>query len=94
MDLHCLCRDKVSQELRMAYEALKNKYVAIFRRASRQDPLPLASAWYFVAYNQNRERQGRPFLSFPWLIAQWLCQIKKRNRYMQYLHRYLHLIWN
>jgi uncharacterized phage protein gp47/JayE len=76
-----LHRDKASRDLKESYESLKRKYEGIFSRTARQNNIDqLASAWYIVAYNQNKEHRTRPFLSFPWLISTWLCRIKNRSR--------------
>merc|ERR1719320_2002773 len=39
----------------------------------------MASACYYVAYNQNIKISNRPFLSFPWLFREYLTAIKRRD---------------
>ena len=73
-------RDKASQQLQNAYEALKTRFLRIFTDMAPQGKvLEWAAAWYKVAYDQNKEFKNRPFLSFPWIVYEWLCQLKGRN---------------
>ena len=81
LSFSALYRDKASRDLKEAYAALKRKYEGVFARMARQQNIDqMASAWYFVAYNQNRQHKARPFLSFPWVISTWLCRIKNKSR--------------
>ena len=80
-----LCREKASRDLQAAYQALRHKYQGIFSRAasSQENVWQLASAWYFVAYTTTQQQRSHlPFLSFPWLIAPWLCRIKENARWV------------
>ena len=75
-------RDKSSQYLTDAYSALKERFLKIFKdmcRGRRYNLDEWASAWYRVAYDQNIEFKDRPFLSFPWIAYEWLCQIKQNT---------------
>ena len=73
-------RFKASQYLRDAYKALKGKYLQIFTDLGRNHDLKeWASAWYRVAYDQNIEFSNRPFLSFPWIAYEKLCEIKRET---------------
>ena len=74
-------REKVMLSLRENFQALTKKYknIIINQEKVGNNIEAMASACYYVAYNQNIKISNRPFLSFPWLFREYLTAIKRRD---------------
>ena len=86
-------REKVYRSLKESYEALKLKYRdKILLGVQRSELQAMVSACYRVAYDQNmhmkkskkhsQKMTERPFLSFPWIVGDYLGEIKKNTAYL------------
>ena len=82
-------------QIRREVNELLKSYRVAFDQESLQDlgtsspRLRMASAWYCVTYSpqlrpelaksHRRRRELKPFLSFPWILYNYLCEIKKNS---------------
>ena len=88
MDCHPLLsadKGRITASLRTAVKYLVDEFLEIFHRDTSGSELHVkASAWYMATYQQR----GDVFLSFPWIVAQYLCDIvpQRRIREVSLLH--------
>ena len=75
-------REKVIVSLKQNFKDLTTKYRQriLNQELEEGDPVELlVAAVYSVSYDQNIRPEKRPFLSFPWVVADILGQIKMKN---------------
>ena len=75
-------REKVMVSLKQNFKDLTTKYRQriLNQKLDEGDPVELVvAAVYSVSYDQNIRPEKRPFLSFPWVVADILGQIKMKN---------------
>ena len=68
-------KGKTTSALRAAAEHLSQEFKDTFHRNTDQtEYLMKAAAWYLTVYRQQQNENGI-FLSFPWVVGQYLCDI-------------------
>ncbi|KAI6649482.1 RNA-dependent RNA polymerase 1-like [Oopsacas minuta] len=71
---------KTTNALQAAVEDLSQEYRYIFRKGMDEDQLyQKAAAWYLTVY-ECLQSQDNIFLSFPWLVGEYLCKIVKSSK--------------
>ena len=77
-------KGKITNSLRTAVQYLVQEFREIFHRDTpRIDLLAKASAWYQAAYKKIGETV---FLSFPWIVGDYLCHIIPVISHESYFH--------
>ena len=74
-------KGKSENAITTSFKHLQNSFRNIFYQdcKSSDEAMKKASAWYQVAYNRCNDTHGY-FLSFPWVAAETLCEIKNQKK--------------
>lgn len=73
----------IQMQIKLLWEKMRSDYFFAKDgqgiKLSKTSLLKKASAWYYVAYTARRERDELKVLSFPWIVAQQLCEVYQLN---------------
>ena len=77
-------KEKISEIIKTWYADIKKTCRNLFLNdklllADEKEKSRKAYAWYYVAYSKKPADDKIKFLGFPWIVADYLCQIRKRK---------------